>query len=142
MNDMGGASGMVFGAFFRGCANAVKDIKALTRQDIGQMLSAALAYVEKRGKVQPGDKTMVDALAPAVSAYKDAINNGLGLQDALGSAADAAKAGALSTVEMVAKVGRAKFLGERSLGHQDAGATTMALLFSAWVNCLDDQSCR
>ncbi len=136
MNDMGGASGMVFGVFFRSCGAAVKGKDRLSKEDVGYMLTVALVNVEKRGKVQPGDKTMVDALTPAVREYQSAIEAGFNMLQALSKAAEGAQAGAESTQDMVAKVGRAKYLGERSLGYQDAGATTMALLFTAWEDVL------
>lgn len=132
MNEMGGASGLVFGIFFRSCGSAVKDKALLDKNDIGAMLAASIENVITRGRAHPGDKTMVDALAPAVEAYLAAIDGGVDLVEALGQAAEAAKTGAEATKEMAAKVGRAKFLGQRSIGIQDAGATTMALLFNAW----------
>ncbi|UCC54020.1 MAG: DAK2 domain-containing protein, partial [Anaerolineaceae bacterium] len=121
---------------FLGCGRAVNGAEHLTKEDVETMLVAGLAQVQKRGKAQVGDKTMVDALAPAVSEYQSAIEAGLGMSQALRKAAEGAQAGAEATKDMVARVGRAKYVGERSLGCQDAGATTMALLFTAWEGAL------
>ena len=127
---------MVFGAFFLGCGRSVNGAEFLKKEDVETMLVAGLAQVQKRGKAQVGDKTMVDALAPAVDAYQEAIASGLSMGRALEEAAAGAWDGAHATRDMVARHGRAKFLGERSLGHQDAGATSMALIFAAWSESL------
>ena len=136
MNEMGGASGVIFGSFFRGGARSVRGKESLVLADIAAMMSAGLADVEKRGKAQPGDKTMVDALAPAVTAIGLALNEQRPLTEAIARAAEQATVGAESTQNMVARFGRAKFLGERSLGHQDAGATSMAIMLMAWADLL------
>ena len=136
MNEIGGASGMVFGAFFLGCGRLVNGAEYLTKEDVETMLIAGLAQVQKRGKAQVGDKTMVDALAPALAEYQKAIASGFNLGKALEKAAAGACEGAQSTRDMVAHHGRAKFLGDRSLGHQDAGATSMAIIFTAWSKAL------
>ncbi|MFK7805766.1 MAG: dihydroxyacetone kinase subunit DhaL [Anaerolineae bacterium] len=136
INDMGGASGAIFGSFFRGGSKAIKEVDQLGLDTFSAFAEAGLVMVQKRGKAQPGDKTLVDALHPAVAALKDGINSGSSLPKALAQAAEAAQAGAEKTAEMVAKFGRAKFLGERSIGHQDAGATSMALILTAWAEQL------
>jgi dihydroxyacetone kinase-like protein len=92
---------------------------------------AGLDGVEARGKAQPGDKTMYDALAPAVCALESALADGSGLGEALGRARDAAVQGRDATIPMLARKGRASYLGERSVGHQDPGATSIALLLDA-----------
>ena len=135
-DTMGGASGSVFGAFFRGGGRSVRAIDALSATDVGVMLAAGLAQMQKRGKAQPGDKTAVDALTPAIAAYERAVAEGCDLVEAVRSAAAQARDGAESTRAMVAQSGRAKFLGERSLGHQDAGATSIAIMFEAWAATL------
>lgn len=134
MNEMGGASGVIFGSFFRGGGRVVSDKESLGLADVATLMSAGLAEVQKRGKAQPGDKTMVDALAPAVTAVQQAVENNLTLAEAMALAAKAAVRGAESTRKMVAQFGRAKFLGNRAIGHQDAGATSMALMISAWAD--------
>lgn len=139
INDMGGASGIIFGSFFRGGSRAFKNSPAVSPAAAVDFLRAGLAAVQKRGKAQPGDKTLVDALAPALAAAEEALQDDSSLPDMMHRAAAAAHAGASSTTAMVANVGRAKFLGERSLGHQDAGATSMALLLNAWADFLEHQ---
>ena len=136
-DTMGGASGSVFGAFFRGGGRSVRELDTLSATDVGVMLAAGLAQMQKRGKAQPGDKTAVDALVPAIAAYQQAVADGRALVDAVRIAAAQARAGAESTRAMIAQSGRAKFLGERSLGHQDAGATSIAIMFAAWAATLE-----
>ena len=97
-------------------------------------VEAGLATVQKRGKAHSGDKTLVDALYPAATALKEWLQDGVSLSQAIAVAAEAARNGAEKTADMVAKFGRAKFLGERSIGHQDAGATSVALIFTAWAD--------
>lgn len=127
MNRMGGASGAIFGSFFlKGVAN-LRDLDRISHNNMADALSAGLDGVKALGKAQVGDKTMVDALAPAVAAFGAAADFGA----AWAAAATAARAGAESTREMTAKLGRAKFLGERAIGHTDPGATTIALMFEA-----------
>ena len=121
-NSMGGASGILFGALFIGMS------RASASGDFAAMLSGGLAEVQKRGKAARGDKTMVDALAPAVDAAKQG--------ETLDQVAKAALAGAESTKNMIAKFGRAKFLGERSLGFQDAGATSVAIMLAALAGAM------
>lgn len=121
-NSMGGASGILFGAFLIGMS------RASSSGDITTMLADGLMEVQKRGKAKRGDKTMVDALASAV----DAAQRG----ESIEQVARAARSGAESTQKMIAKVGRAKFLGERSLGFQDAGATSIAIMLTALAGAL------
>ena len=133
-NSMGGASGLLFGAYFVGASRTIKDKQHLTLADVAEMLAAGLTEVQKRGQAQPGDRTLVDALVPAIAAAQAAVDDHLPLDEALQRMAQAANAGAEATRHMVAKHGRAKFLGERSRGFQDAGATSMAVMLSAWAD--------
>ena len=135
-DSVGGASGLIFGAFFIGAARTMKEKTNLSLVDVAEMMAAGLAAVQKRGKAQPGDKTMVDALAPAVEAVQAALDEGASLSDALPWMAKAAQAGAEATTEMVAQHGRAKFLGERSIGYQDAGATSFAVMLGVWPDSI------
>lgn len=134
MNRMGGASGALFGTFFLKSAMMAKDKESLFKADMDGMLHAGLDGVKQRGKSDVGDKTMVDALSPAVAGFVSGGDFASGWQQATQSA----KKGAESTKNLVAKHGRAKFIGERAVGHQDAGATTIALMFEAiqdyWEN--------
>ena len=127
MNRMGGASGALFGSFFLKGALTVQGKATLTKADMDAMLDAGLAGVKHRGKSDVGDKTMIDALAPAVEAFRAKNDFASGWQ----AAAQAAEQGAEATKALVAKHGRAKFAGERAVGHQDAGATSIALMFAA-----------
>jgi dihydroxyacetone kinase-like protein len=126
LSSVGGASGILFGTFFRGGAAGVGeafDVDALRR-----FLADGLAAVERRGKAAPGDKTMLDALAPAAQAARDADDD---LGTALQAASEAARRGAEATKDMVARQGKARSLGERSLGHPDPGALSVALILGA-----------
>lgn len=134
--SVGGASGLLFGAFFVGGSRTIKDRDTLTTADVAAMMGAGLENIQKRGKAQPGDKTMVDALAPAAAAAAAAVEADLSLVEALDQMAFAAQTGADATREMVARHGRAKFLGERSRGYQDAGATSIAVMLAAWAEAM------
>lgn len=127
MNRMGGASGALYGTLFLRAGMAAKDKPQLTLEDVKVLWREALAGVIARGKAQSGDKTMIDALQPAV----DAFAAGTTLDEAFEQAAAAAGTGAQATANMVAQHGRARFVGERSLGHIDAGARSIAILFGA-----------
>lgn len=127
MNRMGGASGALYGTFFLKMALKAKGKVALSKVDIEQAFQAGLEGVKQRGKSDVGDKTMIDALSPAVEAFSTSDN----LSDAWESAAKSARSGAENTKNLIAKHGRAKFAGERSHGHIDAGASSIALMFEA-----------
>ena len=128
ISKVGGAAGPLYGTAFLRASAAVKDRAELTPADIGEALSAALGGVVARGKAELGDKTMVDALDPAVQAAK-----GDTAAEVLAAAADAAATGADATVPLVARKGRASYLGERSAGHMDPGARSTALLLRAFA---------
>ncbi len=127
MNRMGGASGALFGTLFMKAALTVKDKTKLTKSDVDALWQAGLDGVKSRGKSDVGDKTMIDALSPAVVAFCAEAS----FETAWHSAAEAAQQGAESTKNLVAKHGRAKFIAERAIGHQDAGATSISLMFEA-----------
>lgn len=112
-------------------AAAAGAVRSLDARGFAAALRAGLDGVVARGKAQPGDKTLFDALAPACDALERALDGGAGLAGALAAAADAAEAGRDATTPMIARKGRASYLGERSVGHQDPGATSMALLVRA-----------
>jgi dihydroxyacetone kinase-like protein len=131
VSKVGGASGPLFGTFFLRMAAALGDAEAVSAADFAGALRAGLGGVVDRGKAEAGDKTMYDALAPAVDALDAALDGGEPLSSALETARDAAVAGRDATVPMVARKGRASYLGDRSAGHQDPGATTVALLLDA-----------
>jgi len=126
MTSMGGASGMLFGLFFRSAekspATAVLDLGALT-----ELFDRGLEDLQARTKAQPGDKTMFDALVPALTSLRESRGD---LSSALDQAASSARQGAKESAEMLAKFGRAKTLGERARGTPDPGATSVALFFT------------
>jgi dihydroxyacetone kinase-like protein len=131
VSTVGGASGPLFGTLFLRMGTSLGDAESVTTEQVAAALRAGLEGVEARGKAQPGDKTMYDALAPAVDALEKAAGEGAGLVDALGRARNAAVEGRDATIPMLARKGRASYLGERSVGHQDPGATSIALLLEA-----------
>lgn len=128
MNKMGGASGALYGTFYLRLSTNAGTKETLTHADWAAMFSAGLEGVTTRGKAEPGDKTLVDALSPAVNAFAEAAN----LTEAFAAAAEAAQHGAEATVAMTARHGRAKFAGERSVGHMDAGAASISVMFAAF----------
>ena len=130
VSTVGGASGPLWGSALRRAGRSVGDGR-LDGAALVAALDAALAAVLELGAAEPGDKTMVDALGPAVNALRERLDAGDALPDALGAAADAAEEGARATTPMQARKGRASYLGERSVGHQDPGATSTALLIRA-----------
>jgi phosphoenolpyruvate---glycerone phosphotransferase subunit DhaL len=135
VSTVGGASGPLYGTFFLRMATAIGDADTLDQKLFATALRAGVDGVVARGKAEAGDKTMYDALAPAV----DALDAALGGEDtggALQAAADAAAQGRDATTPMQARKGRASYLGERSVGHQDPGATSAALLLQAAADTL------
>jgi dihydroxyacetone kinase-like protein len=128
VSTVGGAGGPLYGTLFLqlGIATAGKD--GITADDWAAALAAAVSGVQARGKAEPGDKTMVDALIPGRDAFAAAIAEGADLPAALRRSADAAEQGMTDTIPLVARKGRASYLGERSAGHQDPGATSSYLL--------------
>jgi len=131
VSTVGGASGPLFGTLFLRIGGTLGDAESTSPLEVASALRAGLGGVVDRGKAGPGDKTMYDALAPAVDALDQALDEGSGLSAGLKRARDAAASGRDATVPMLARKGRASYLGERSVGHQDPGATTVALLLEA-----------
>ncbi|MGI5233211.1 dihydroxyacetone kinase subunit DhaL [Actinoallomurus sp. CA-142502] len=129
VSKTGGASGPLYGTALRRAGKALGDASEVGAAELGAALRAALEGVQELGKAEEGDKTMVDALAPAVTAYEAAA--GEGLATAARAALDAAEKGAEATVPLQAHKGRASYLGPRSVGHQDPGAASTVLLFRA-----------
>jgi dihydroxyacetone kinase-like protein len=131
VSTVGGASGPLYGTLFLRMATFAGDRTELDAAGFAAAFRAGLEGVLARGKAQLGDKTMVDALSPALDALDAALAEGAGLGDALRAAARAADKGSDDTVPLVARKGRASYLGERSAGHRDPGATSVALLVTA-----------
>jgi dihydroxyacetone kinase phosphoprotein-dependent L subunit len=129
VSKTGGASGPLYGTALRRAGKALGDAAELDATELGTALRAALDGVRELGKAEEGDKTMVDALTPAVAAYEAAA--GEGIPAAARAALDAAEKGAEATVPLQARKGRASYLGPRSVGHLDPGAASTVLLFRA-----------
>ncbi len=129
ISTVGGASGPLYGTLFMKAAVKATGKQELTVQDWADCLEAGLAGILQLGKAQLGDKTMLDALTPALKALQD--NADKPMVDALKASADAAKAGMEATIPLEAHKGRASYLGERSIGHQDPGATSSWILLQA-----------
>jgi dihydroxyacetone kinase-like protein len=125
---VGGASGPLWGSALRRAGRALGDVETFDGRQLAQALDAAIEGVVELGAAAPGDKTMIDALVPAAEALREALDGDMPLEEAVRAAADAARAGAEATVPMRARKGRASYLGERSIGHQDPGATSVAII--------------
>jgi len=128
VSSVGGAGGPLYGTFFLQLGSKATGKDELTDDDWVAMLAAAVEGVQMRGKAEPNDKTMVDALIPARDALAAAVAAGEPFADALHASAAAAEEGMKATIPLVARKGRASYLGERSAGHQDPGATSSWLL--------------
>ena len=128
ISSVGGASGPLYGTMFLRASTAVAGKSELTDEDMVALLQAAVDGVVQRGKANLGDKTMLDALSPASDALRQAVANGASTQEALEQAVAAAEQGMKDTIGLVAKKGRASYLGDRSANHQDPGATSAYLI--------------
>lgn len=132
----GGATGPLMGSLFMGMSEAVGEKQRLDDETFAAMFEGGLVSVKKQTKAQVGDKTMIDALVPAVQALRDGVDAGLSIVEALQEATTAAEEGAASTKDLQARFGRAKNLGDRTIGHQDPGATSMSLIFKGFLEGL------
>jgi dihydroxyacetone kinase-like protein len=131
VSNVGGASGPLWGSAFRAAGKSIGDESEFDGPGLADALDAALAAVVDLGAAVEGDKTMVDALAPALRALRGGVESGGEVGAALWAASDAADEGMRATTPMLARKGRASYLGERSIGHQDPGATSAALIMAA-----------
>lgn len=131
MTRIGGSIGPLFGICFMNMGLSLKDKDKIKNSDFYIALEKGINGIKLLGKSTVGEKTMLDALVPALAAFKEANNKPL----AFAKAAELAEKGAKNTIQMVAKKGRASNLGKRSIGHQDPGATSVALIFKALANC-------
>ncbi|MBB5040007.1 dihydroxyacetone kinase subunit DhaL [Prosthecobacter dejongeii] len=132
MTSMGGASGALFGTVYRAGGKAVAGREVLDAEGLALFLQAALEGVMKRGGAKPGDKTMIDALAPAAEKAKEV--SGLPLEEALVAVAAAAEAGKEASKAMIAQFGRAKTLGEACIGFPDAGACSVTIMLQTMLS--------
>jgi dihydroxyacetone kinase-like protein len=128
VSTVGGAGGPLYGTLFLQMGTATAGKSELEPEDWAAALDGAVDGVQMRGKAEVGDKTMIDALIPARDAFRSALADGASFEDALNRSAGAAEEGMHSTTPLVARKGRASYLGERSAGHQDPGATSTYLL--------------
>jgi dihydroxyacetone kinase-like protein len=142
VSKVGGASGPLYGTAFLRMAAAAGGAEALDGPGFAKVLRAGLDGVVARGKAGPGDKTMYDALAPAVDALDEALAAGRPLGEALRATVSAAERGRDATIPLVARKGRASYLGERSAGHQDPGATSVTMLLTAAATALSGTCAR
>jgi dihydroxyacetone kinase-like protein len=136
ISTVGGASGPLYGTAFLRAGTVLAGKSSVSLQEMVPALEAAVQGIRDRGKATTGEKTMLDALVPAQGALAQASGDGLGLAEALALAASAAETGAQATIPMLATKGRASYLGERSRGHQDPGATSSALILRAVADAL------
>lgn len=137
LNSMGGASGVIFGSLYLAGAEGMASKEYIDGGDLAKMERKSLAAIQERGKAEVGDKTMVDALSPAVAAME--ANAGRSLLEVLKAAESAAARGVEDTKKYTAKFGRAKSLLERAIGHQDAGATSVWLIFQGMREFVEDK---
>ena len=140
VSTVGGASGPLWGTALRRAGRALGDRPDLDGPGLVEALEAAVAGVVELGAAAPGDKTMVDALTPAVERLREAVGQDVPLREAVAAAAEAAEEGARATVPMHARKGRASYLGERSIGHQDPGATSTALILRALERAVEQET--
>jgi dihydroxyacetone kinase-like protein len=136
VSTVGGASGPLYGTLFLRMGATLGDGRSTTAEQLAAALRAGLDGVAARGRAEPGDKTMLDALAPAVEALEASVASGAALPDGLRAAQAAAAQGRDATIPLQARKGRASYLGERSIGHQDPGATSVELLVAAAATAL------
>lgn len=138
MSTVGGASGPLYGTAFLRASKAASE-NEMDANGVAAIIAAALEGVVARGKATTGEKTMVDAWTPALAAAQEVAAAGGSATEALRAAATAAQAGAEATIPMLATKGRASYLGERSIGHQDPGATSTALLLATAADAAEAQ---
>lgn len=136
LSSVGGASGALFGTLFIEMGKAAGDKSEIDLKDLSHMFGMSLEKICQRGGAKLGDKTLIDALEPAVVSLNDADQRDLDLVEALHSASDAASNGAESTKDLIAKQGKARYLGNQTLGHLDPGAEIIRLIFETlWRTC-------
>jgi dihydroxyacetone kinase-like protein len=142
VSSVGGASGSLYGTFFLEMGRNSPSGVQLNASELEQALHAGLDGVVARGHAEVGDKTMIDALEPAITALSRSLAEGLRLHDSITAAAAAASTGRNSTEPLVARKGRASYLGERSAGHIDPGAASAAILVAALAVTVGEETAR
>ncbi len=136
VSTVGGASGPLYGTFFLQLGMQTAGKEELSGEDFANAFGAGIAGIQRLGKAEPGDKTMLDALLPAQDALRKALSEGVTVQEALARTVAAAEEGMRATIPLVARKGRASYLGERSAGHQDPGATSSHLLLASLADTI------
>jgi dihydroxyacetone kinase-like protein len=134
VSTVGGASGPLYWGFFTKFGATVAGKAEIDVSELATGLEAGVADIQNRGKAEPGDKTMIDTFLPALDALRASIDRGAAPAEALAAAVAAAEQGMVATIPLVARKGRASYLGERSAGHQDPGATSSHLLLKAMAD--------
>lgn len=140
ISTVGGASGPLYGTFFMRSGTAMASKEELNNEDLLKLFQAGVDGILQRGRPSLGDKTMYDAWAPALESMKQSLANGTDTVTFLRSAAAAAEQGMKDTIPLQAKKGRASYLGERSIGHQDPGATSSYLMLNALLETIQNSS--
>lgn len=140
VSNVGGASGPLYGTFLRRTARALPDEPSVGGDALAEALAAGVDGVRELGGAADGDKTMLDALVPAVAALREALGEGAELPAAVARAVTAGEEGARATIPLVARKGRASYLGERSAGHEDPGAASSVLLLKALAEAVGEAS--
>ena len=138
ISTVGGASGPLYGTFFLKASAVAAHKEELTPEELVKLLQAGVEGVIQRGKAQLEDKTMIDALSPAIDAFKQSLADRDSLVEGLKKAVDAAEEGMKKTIPLIARKGRASYLGERSIGHQDPGATSSYLMLTTLLKAVQD----
>ncbi|RAK07424.1 dihydroxyacetone kinase DhaL subunit [Halanaerobium saccharolyticum] len=132
ISNVGGASGPLYGTAFLNISKVISD-ERLDLDDLVEIAEEAIAGIQKRGKAEAGEKTMLDTIIPAAESLKQSRDNNLDLETALNNCLETAAEGMKNTIEMQATKGRASYLGERSIGHQDPGATSAYLMIKTFI---------
>ncbi|MBL5981072.1 hypothetical protein NAAC61_02690 [Petrotoga sp. 8T1HF07.NaAc.6.1] len=137
LQEIGGATGPLFSTIFLSFAKIAGDRKEVDLDLLSRMFTVAVADVCKLGKSKPGDKTLIDALKPAAEALSQATKDGLSIEEGVNMAYQSALTGVEATKEMTPKRGRARYLNDRAIGHQDAGATSISIMLKAMKEYLE-----
>ena len=140
ISTVGGASGPLYGTFFLKASAVAAHKEELTPEELVKSLQAGLEGVIQRGKAQLEDKTMIDALAPAIDAFQQSLANNDSVVSGLQKAVNAAEEGMKKTIPLIARKGRASYLGERSIGHQDPGATSSYLMLTTLLRAVQEDN--
>lgn len=136
ISSVGGASGPLYGTFYMRAGMAADAKEELNNEDLVALLQGGVDGIQQRGRAQLGDKTMIDAWLPAMEALKAAVAEGKGSTESLQAAVAGAEQGMKDTIPLQARKGRASYLGERSIGHQDPGATSSYLILNAFLDAV------